>query len=58
MDYERFKEGFQDALKAELAVTRQYKRVIRGENDFVSIPCQMINCFCMFSKVNSIETIL
>lgn len=31
-------------------LTRQYKRVIRGENDFVSIPCQMINCFCMFSN--------
>ena len=30
--------------------TRQYKRAIRGENSLVSIPCQMINCFCMFSN--------
>ena len=28
---------------------RQYKRTVRGSVDMVSIPCQMINCFCMFS---------
>lgn len=27
----------------------QYKRHILGSDDAVSIPCQMINCFCMFS---------
>lgn len=28
---------------------RQYKRTVRESVDMVSIPCQMINCFCMFS---------
>jgi calcineurin-like phosphoesterase family protein len=28
---------------------RQYKRPLRGFEEMVSIPCQMINCFCMFS---------
>ena len=27
----------------------QYRRTVRGSSDPVSIPCQMINCFCMFS---------
>ena len=27
----------------------QYKRPVRGSNEMVGIPCQMINCFCMFS---------
>ena len=27
----------------------QYKRTVRGSSDMVSIPCRMINCFCMFS---------
>ena len=27
----------------------QYKRTVRGSKEFVNIPCQMINCFCMFS---------
>ena len=27
----------------------QYKRPVRGSNELVGIPCQMINCFCMFS---------
>ncbi len=29
--------------------TRQYQRHVRGSEEKVSIPCQMINCFCMFS---------
>lgn len=29
--------------------TRQYERQIRGSEEKSSIPCQMINCFCMFS---------
>ena len=29
--------------------TRQYRRPVRGSGEMVSIPCQMINCFCMFS---------
>lgn len=28
---------------------REYKRTVRGSDEFVQIPCQMINCFCMFS---------
>ena len=28
----------------------QYKRPIRGSSEMVGIPCQMINCFCMFSN--------
>ncbi len=27
----------------------QYKRPVRDSSEMVSIPCQMINCFCMFS---------
>ena len=27
----------------------QYKRTVRGAEGMVEIPCQMINCFCMFS---------
>ena len=27
----------------------QYKRPVRGSDELVGIPCQMINCFCMFS---------
>ena len=27
----------------------KYKRSVRGSEDMVSIPCSMINCFCMFS---------
>ena len=27
----------------------QYKRPVRGFAEMVGIPCQMINCFCMFS---------
>ena len=27
----------------------RYKRTVRDSSDMVSIPCQMINCFCMFS---------
>ena len=27
----------------------QYKRPVRGSSEMVGIPCQMINCFCMFS---------
>ena len=26
-----------------------YKRSVLGTDEVVSIPCQMINCFCMFS---------
>lgn len=29
--------------------TREQKREIKGADEPVSIPCQMINCFCMFS---------
>ena len=29
--------------------TRQYQRMVRGSSEMVNIPCQMINCFCMFS---------
>lgn len=29
--------------------TKQYQRKIRGLDKTVNIPCQMINCFCMFS---------
>lgn len=29
--------------------TRQYVRGVRGFEGAVQIPCQMINCFCMFS---------
>ena len=29
--------------------TRQCERQVRGSKEMVSIPCQMINCFCMFS---------
>lgn len=29
--------------------TRQYQRRVRGSDEMVNIPCQMINCFCMFS---------
>lgn len=29
--------------------TRQCQRQVRGSKETVSIPCQMINCFCMFS---------
>jgi calcineurin-like phosphoesterase family protein len=29
--------------------TRKYKRSIYGVTEEVEIPCQMINCFCMFS---------
>lgn len=29
--------------------TRQYRRKVRGSDERFSIPCQMINCFCMFS---------
>lgn len=29
--------------------TRQYQRQVYGSQEMVSIPCQMINCFCMFS---------
>jgi uncharacterized protein (DUF4213/DUF364 family) len=28
---------------------RKYKRSIYGVTEEVEIPCQMINCFCMFS---------
>lgn len=28
---------------------QQYKRPLRGSESPVEIPCQMINCFCMFS---------
>ena len=27
----------------------QYKRQVRGSEELVTIPCRMINCFCMFS---------
>lgn len=27
----------------------QYKRPARESSEMVEIPCQMINCFCMFS---------
>lgn len=27
----------------------KFKRTVKGSSDMVSIPCQMINCFCMFS---------
>ena len=27
----------------------RHKRTVRDSSDMVSIPCQMINCFCMFS---------
>ena len=27
----------------------KYKRTVRESSEQVSIPCQMINCFCMFS---------
>ncbi|MBP5281597.1 MAG: metallophosphoesterase family protein [Lachnospiraceae bacterium] len=30
-------------------MTRSRQRAILGTDDVVSIPCQMINCFCMFS---------
>ena len=30
-------------------ITRNTKRLVRGEEEPVSIPCHMINCFCMFS---------
>jgi hypothetical protein len=26
-----------------------YKRPVFGSDEMVTIPCQMINCFCMFS---------
>ncbi len=29
--------------------TRQYKRPVKGYEEWMDIPCQMINCFCMFS---------
>lgn len=29
--------------------TREYQRTVRESNALVNIPCQMINCFCMFS---------
>lgn len=29
--------------------TRQCKRPVQGSKELVNIPCQMINCFCMFS---------
>ena len=29
--------------------TRSHKRIIKGYEDMVNIPCQMINCFCKFS---------
>lgn len=29
--------------------TRQCQRQVRGSKEMVNIPCQMINCFCMFS---------
>lgn len=29
--------------------TRTYQREVRGTEEKVSIPCQMINCFCMYS---------
>ncbi len=29
--------------------TRETKREIKGQEGLVSIPCNMINCFCMFS---------
>ena len=29
--------------------TRNHVRKIKGEDEPVNIPCQMINCFCMFS---------
>lgn len=29
--------------------TRAHRREIKGANEPVNIPCQMINCFCMFS---------
>ena len=28
---------------------KKYRRNIKGVDDAVEIPCQMINCFCMFS---------
>lgn len=28
---------------------RSYRRTVRGSEELVNIPCQMINCFCMFS---------
>lgn len=28
---------------------RQYKRLVRGSDELMDIPVQMINCFCMFS---------
>jgi len=30
--------------------TRQYQRPALGSDEMVNIPCQMINCFCMFSN--------
>ena len=30
--------------------TRQCRRQVRGSKKMVNIPCQMINCFCMFSN--------
>mgnify|MGYP000959594617 CR=1 FL=1 len=43
--------------KAELAAAeqeyqeqvRKHQRAIQGSKEEVPIPCQMINCFCMFS---------
>lgn len=29
--------------------TRQYLREVRGSEEALQVPCQMINCFCMFS---------
>ena len=37
-----FDDRFQDQ-------TRQCRRQVRGSKKMVNIPCQMINCFCMFS---------
>lgn len=45
MDRRRFKSG--EAMNEYMI--KQYKRTVRGSSEKVEIPCQMINCFCMFS---------
>lgn len=47
MDRRGFESG--EAMNEHMKQIEQYRRNVHGISEKVSIPCQMINCFCMFS---------
>jgi calcineurin-like phosphoesterase family protein len=50
MLYGHVHNSFDEYLVNEyIEQTKRYRRSVRGSSDMVEIPCQMINCFCMFS---------